>query len=148
MKEMELKELIGRYQMAMNTVYRGVNNILKDKINADLTTDLFSTLQYIYNHHRCTSTQIALAFGVGKSAVTAQVNRLYDKGMIERHRDEEDRRNIYLHVTEKGASFVTNTEKELYKVIGVQLAHFDNNEIQSFIRSLEELATIMEAEKK
>lgn len=140
---MELKELISRYQDAINSIYRGVNIILKEKIHSDITTDQFSTLQYILNHETCTSTDISQAFGIGKSAVTAQVNRLYDKGLIERHRDEKDRRNVYLHVTPKGIELVQFTEKELYNVLGEYLANFDHEEIRSFINSLEKLASLI-----
>lgn len=141
---MDLKTLVDRYQIAMNTVYRRINNILKEKIHSDITTDQFSTLQYILNHKKCTSTEIANAFGIGKSAVTAQINRLFDKGLIERNRDEKDRRNVYLDVTAKGKELIHYTEKELFAVLGVHLAHFDNHEIQTFIHLLEKLALVMD----
>lgn len=141
---MDIYMLIGRYQTAMNTIYRGVNSILKEKIHSDITTDQFSTLQYIRNNETCTSTEIAHAFGVGKSAVTAQINRLFDKELIERTRDQSDRRNVYLHVTPKGLELVNFTEKEVYAVIGEQLAHFDKEEITMFIQSIEKLANVMD----
>lgn len=141
---MELNQIINRYQEAMNSVYRNVNIILKEKIHSDITTDQFSTLQFIQKNNKCTSTEIATSFGVGKSAVTAQINRLFDKGLIERVRDEKDRRIVYLYVTEKGIELVNYTEKELYAAIGKYLAHFDEEEVKTFIYSLEELATIME----
>ncbi|WP_229683229.1 MarR family winged helix-turn-helix transcriptional regulator [Virgibacillus oceani] len=146
--QIELKELINRYQDAMNRVYRNVNIIMKDKIHSDITTDQFSTLQYIQKHKQCTSTDIAHEFGVGKSAVTAQINRLYEKGLIERNRDESDRRNVYLHVTEKGIELVHYTEDEVYAAIGKNLTHFDDEEIQSFIRSLEKLASVMDNDQR
>ncbi|WP_245835698.1 MarR family winged helix-turn-helix transcriptional regulator [Virgibacillus ndiopensis] len=144
--QIELKELINRYQDAMNRIYRNVNIIMKEKIHSDITTDQFSTLQYIQKHEQCTSTEIANEFGVGKSAVTAQVNRLHEKGLIERIRDGKDRRNVYLHVTDKGIELVNYTENEVYASIGKNLAHFDDEEIQTFIDSLEKLAHVMDNE--
>jgi len=143
---MELKELIERYQTAINQVYRRVNLILKDKIHSDITTDQFSTLHYIIKNAKCTSTDVANEFGIGKSAVTAQINRLVDKELIERERDEEDRRVVYLHVTEKGVNFVNYTEKALYGVLGDYLKNFEKDEIYTFIQSLEKLAKIMNDE--
>ncbi|MGY0693818.1 MarR family winged helix-turn-helix transcriptional regulator [Virgibacillus sp. FSP13] len=143
---MKLRDLINRHQDAMNTIYRNVNIIIKEKIHSDITTDQFSTLQYIQNHEKCTSTEIAHSFGIGKSAVTAQINRLFDKGLIERVRDEKDRRNVYLHVTTKGAGLVDYTENEVYDAIGTHLAHFDDQEILTFIHSLEKLANAMDNE--
>ncbi|WP_430787929.1 MarR family winged helix-turn-helix transcriptional regulator [Virgibacillus flavescens] len=141
---MDIYVLIKRYQTAMNTVYRSVNSILKEKIHSEITTDQFSTLQYIRNNENCTSTEIALEFGVGKSAVTAQINRLFDKELIERNRDASDRRNVYLTITPKGKHLVEYTEKELYAAIGDQLSHFNKEEITQFIQSLEKLAGMMD----
>ncbi|WP_077324937.1 MarR family winged helix-turn-helix transcriptional regulator [Virgibacillus siamensis] len=143
---MELKKLIGRYQDATNSIYRNVNIMMKEKIHSDITTDQFSTLQYIQQHEKCTSTEIAQTFGVGKSAVTAQITRLYEKGLIKRVRDQKDRRNVYLYVTEKGIDLITYTEKEIYAEIGKYLGHFEEEEITTFIHSLEKLAAIMERE--
>lgn len=140
---LELKQLIERYQSAMNQVYRRVNVILKEKIHSDITTDQFSTLQYIFKREKCTSTEIAHEFGVGKSAVTAQINRLEDKGLIERARNHKDRRVVYLHATDKGKEFITYTEKALFDVLGTYLKNFEEDEIYTFIHSLERLANIM-----
>lgn len=141
---LELKVLIDRYQDAMNTVSRSVNAMLKDKVHSDITTDQFSTLHYIHTHESSTSTEIAQAFGVGKSAVTAQINRLFDKGLIDRNRDEKDRRIVYLFVTKKGIELVNYTEDKLHKVLGAHLSHFEKDEIHTFIEALEKLAKIME----
>jgi len=145
--DLELKELIDRYQYAMNTVYRSVNAILKDKVHSDITTDQFSTLHHILHHEHTTSTDISTIFGIGKSAVTAQINKLHDKGLINRERDQDDRRIVYLHVTDRGRDFVDYTEKELYNVLGTYLSNFDKKEIRVFIESLEKLAAIMEKDK-
>lgn len=145
---MELKELVDRYQTAMNTIYREVSKILKEKIHSDITTDQFSTLQYIRNHDRCTSTEIAHKFGIGKSAVTAQTNKLFDKGLIERERDEADRRNVYLRITNAGLELVEYTETRLLSELSTYLVHFTEEEIRTFIRLLEELAHTMETGQK
>ncbi|WP_174616164.1 MarR family winged helix-turn-helix transcriptional regulator [Virgibacillus ihumii] len=145
---MELRKLINRYQDATNSIYRNVNSMMKEKIHSDITTDQFATLQYIQKHEECTSTDIAHAFGVGKSAVTAQITRLYEKDLIKRVRDENDRRNVYLYVTEKGIKLIEYTEEEIYTEIGKYLGHFDEEEITEFISSLEKLASIMEREDK
>ena len=144
---LDLKCLIKRYQDASNAVYRSINNVLKTKVHNDITTDQFSTLHFVLENGPCTSTEIANVFGIGKSAVTAQINRLFDKELIRRERDDNDRRVIYLTVTEKGKEFVDYTEKELHSFIGRHLSNFNQEEIQQFISSLEKLAELMEERK-
>lgn len=141
---MELDQLIRRYQRSINTIYRSVNNVIKRYIHSDITVDQFSILQFIHQHDQCTSTQIAQSFGIGKSAVTASTNRLYDKNLIARHRDESDRRIVYLSLTDAGKKFVTQIEKEIYRIIGEKLRYFHLTEIEKFIHSLEKLASMME----
>ncbi len=140
---MELHQLINRYQFAINTIHRGINNILKENVKHDITPDQFTILQHIHTKKICTSTEIAKYFSVGKSAVTALVTRLFDKGLIERIRDKEDRRIVYLKLTEAGTELVKRTEQDLYQVIGKKLDHFDRAEIEGYITALEKLATLM-----
>ncbi|WP_010650195.1 MarR family winged helix-turn-helix transcriptional regulator [Oceanobacillus massiliensis] len=145
---MDLKSLVARYQNASNAIYRSLNVILKEKVHSDITTDQFSTLNQILKQEQCTSTDIASAFGIGKSAVTAQINRLHAKGLIKRKRDEADRRVIYLSVTDKGKEFVEYTQDKVYSYIGEHLSHFEEEEIIEFMRSLEKLANLMENNKE
>lgn len=145
---MELRQLINRYQDATNSINRNINSMMKEKIHSDITMDQFATLQYIQKREESTSTDIAHAFGVGKSAVTAQINRLFEKDLIKRVRDNKDRRIIYLYVTNKGTELTKYTEEEIYTEIGNYLGHFDEKEITVFINSLEKLADIMEREDK
>lgn len=137
------KQLFDRYQQAMNTIYRSVNNILKEIVHSELSKDQFLILQYIHNNERCTSTQIASAFAVGKSSISAQVQHLFEQELIDRIRDKQDRRIVYLSVTKKGSLLVKQTEKDLYAEIGTSLEHFDIQEVLSFVQSLEKLAQIM-----
>ncbi|HEY4600047.1 MAG TPA: MarR family transcriptional regulator [Cerasibacillus sp.] len=141
---MNFKELASRYQIAISAVYRKINQIMKEKVHEDITTDQFSTLQYVLQNQPCTSTEIANAFGIGKSAVTNQVNRLYKKGLIHRIRDESDRRNIYLKVTDEGKELVNFTETEIVRAFTPLLSQFEDDEIKGFIQSLERLARLMD----
>ncbi|APC49509.1 MarR family winged helix-turn-helix transcriptional regulator [Virgibacillus halodenitrificans] len=145
---MDLLELINRYQDAMNTIDRNVNLILKEKIHTEITTDQFPTLQYIQKHQQCTSSEIAAFLGVGKSAITAQINRLDEKGLIIRRRDKQDRRIVYLQLTEKGNELVDYTRNNLTKEIGTYLGNFNEEEIHTFIHALEKLAHVMATDKK
>ncbi|MYL60016.1 MarR family transcriptional regulator [Virgibacillus halodenitrificans] len=145
---MDLLELINRYQDAMNTIDRNVNLILKEKIHTEITTDQFPTLQYIQKHQQCTSSEIAAFLGVGKSAITAQINRLDEKGLIIRRRDKQDRRIVYLQLTERGNELVDYTRNNLTKEIGTYLGNFNEEEIHTFIQALEKLAHVMATDKK
>jgi len=140
----EIHVLIERYQIAFQRIFRNVNTMIKEHVHEDITTDQFSILQYIHQKETTTATQIAQSFGVGRSAITALVNRLVEKDFIKRKRNEEDRRIVYLSLTERGTYVVKETEKEINRFLIDKLAHFDMNDVEHFLVSLEKLSMLME----
>lgn len=144
MEHISLKELIDRYEQAKNTVYRRLNNVMQEQVHQELTTDQFTTLRFIFFHQPCTSSDIAQEFTIGKSAVTAQVNRLVERGLLQRKRDEKDRRVIYLSLSDEGEKLVNDALTKLYEVLGEILSNFHKEEVEAFIKSYERLAVILE----
>jgi DNA-binding MarR family transcriptional regulator len=143
-RNMDLKQIMDRYQTAYNTINRSFNALLKEQSHSDITSDQYITLDHILRHQPCTSTEIAATFGIGKSAVSAQIHRLFMKGLIAKAPDKNDRRIVYLYVTEQGKQLVEYTEVEIQKELANYLSHFNDDEIYSFIQLLEKLASLME----
>lgn len=121
--------------------------MIKQHVHTDITTDQFIILQFIYQREKVTATEIAQHFGLAKSAITAYVNRLMQKNLLQRERNEEDRRIIYLSLTEHGTKVVTVTEKEIHQFIEEKLAHFDRKEVEKFLHALERLSDLMEMDE-
>jgi|SRR5690625_1376681 len=141
-----MHELINRYQLAFQKIYRNINTMIKNHVHEDITTDQFTILQFVLKREFVTATQIAQTFGVGRSAITALVNRLHEKKLIERKRNQKDRRIVYLSLTEKGEHVVTETEKKIHNFLIEKLAHFDQENIEMFLQSIEKLAHLMETD--
>lgn len=127
-------------------VNRKINDFLKNPIQSDLTTDQFSTLHFSKHKQDCTSTEIAQAYGVGKSTVTAQENRLVEKGYIERMRNNHDRRVVYLHLTDYSEKVFNEVEQKLYEILETYLQPVEVKEMYPLLQSLEQLAQKMENE--
>lgn len=64
--------------------------------------------------------------------------------MIERTRDENDRRQVYLTMTEHGKSVYSTSEKQMQEVISPYLFHFEDHDIERFITMFEKLAFLMQ----
>ncbi|MDC3413610.1 MarR family winged helix-turn-helix transcriptional regulator [Aquibacillus sp. 3ASR75-11] len=143
MEHQELKILIDRYTSATNEVNRRITQRMNEQVHQQLTTDQFSTLHYMYKHQPCTSSDISHEFSIGKSAVTAQINRLFERGFIRRNRDNEDRRIVYLSLTNEGKELMEHAISKLYDVLGDILTQFDQEEVESFIQKLEKLVQIL-----
>lgn len=146
--KIDLEKYITRYQLAFQSINRSVNNMIKQHVHTDITTDQFTILQFIHQEEKVTATEIAQHFGLGKSAITAYVNRLMQKDLLQRERNDRDRRIIYLSLTEHGKKVVTITEKEIHYFIEEKLTHFDMKEVEKFLHALERLSDLMEAEER
>lgn len=143
MEEIKLKELVETYTSSMNEVSRRFTMLMNENIHEDLTYDQFCTLRYIRINQPCTSSDIAQEFSIGKSAVTAQVNRLFEKGIVQRKQDEEDRRVIFLVLTVAGDTIMEKANEKLHEILGDILKEFSEDEVESFIGSLQKLVSIL-----
>ncbi|MDC3417679.1 MarR family winged helix-turn-helix transcriptional regulator [Aquibacillus salsiterrae] len=147
MNKDELHDLVELYTSAMNEVTRRVNQLMNAKVHQELTTDQFSTLRFVLKRQSCTSTDIAQEFSIGKSAVTAQVNRLVERELLHRKRDDEDRRIVYLSLTPSGVALMEEASERLYEVLGKILLNFDRAEVETFVKTLEKLVGILRNHK-
>ena len=118
--------------------------MIKQHVHTDITTEQFTILQFIHQAKSTTTTQIAQSLGVGKSAITAVVNRLVNKELLERNRSETDRRIVAISLTDQGRAVVAETEAEIHRFIADKLGHFNPKEIEGFLIAIEKLAILME----
>ncbi|WP_379133607.1 MarR family winged helix-turn-helix transcriptional regulator [Paenibacillus sp. sgz500958] len=135
---------IDRYIDAYLTVTRRINAQIRDSISEDLTSDQFLILRLIDGQELCTSSYLAESFAVGKSSITAMINRLVEAGMIERTRDENDRRQVYLSITEYGRTVYEGASKQVQDIVSPYLFHFAKDDIEMFIRMFEKLGSLMQ----
>lgn len=137
------QELITRYEEVLFMVGKKVISLIKEQIGEELTTDQHLTMRYIKNFGPCTSSQLAEAFFVKKSAITAIINRLVEKGYVQRLYDQDDRRVIYLTLTEDGDAVYGKSEEDIQKMVEKYLFQLDEAEIESFLNTYEKLAHIL-----
>ncbi|MEH7123785.1 MarR family transcriptional regulator [Bacillus sp. JJ1503] len=147
MTDIEIKKLIDKYVELSFSVHRKAESLVKEQIGSDLTNDQHYTLRYIRNNESCTSSELAEQFYVQKSAITAIITRLWEKGLIQRTRDENDRRVVYLTLTDKGNELFNQTEERVHKLVESFITQFDQAEIIQFIKTYEKLNQILKDSK-
>ncbi|WP_246943760.1 MarR family winged helix-turn-helix transcriptional regulator [Bacillus pinisoli] len=143
MKENHVQELIDKYIDYSFSVTRKVESLIRKEIGDDLTTEQHYTLKYVQAVDGCTSTELAEEFGVKKSAITGTINRLVERGLIDRKRDEGDRRVIYLSLTEKGHSVFNKTQQKVQNIVETIITKFEQAEIDEFMRTYEKLNQVL-----
>ncbi|WP_066291171.1 MarR family winged helix-turn-helix transcriptional regulator [Bacillus sp. FJAT-29937] len=143
MSDNVIKDLIDKYIELSFSVQRKAECLVKEQIGSDLTNDQHYTLRYIRKVGSCTSSELAEKFYVQKSAITAIISRLWEKGLIQRTRDENDRRVVYLTLTDKGNELFTQTEERVYNLVESFITQFDQAEITQFMKTYEKLNQIL-----
>jgi DNA-binding MarR family transcriptional regulator len=139
MTKANIKDLVDRYIAVSLSVEKKAGALVKDQIGSDLTNDQHFTLRYMNQVGTCTSSELAEVFDVQKSAITAIIQRLWEKGLIQRTRDEKDRRVVYLTLTDKGKELYMNAEQRIHNLVESLITKFDHAEIQQFIETYEKL---------
>lgn len=138
-----IEELIDRYVSVSFKVTKKAESLIKFQLGDDLTTDQLYILRYIHQTGECTSSELADAFDVNKSAITAIINRLVNRGLILRTRDENDRRVVYLTLTPEGTELHQKTQEKVHLLVESFITQFDETEITNFMNTYEKLAMIL-----
>lgn len=144
MHKEQIKGLIRRYEAVLFTVNRRMHSFIKEQIPDELTIEQFQTIRYIRGQGRCTSSELADIFCVGKSSITAITTRLFDKSLIARMPDDKDRRVTYLSLTEQGERLSNEIEDKIEQLLSSLIGNFDAAEAFQFIETFEKLARLME----
>lgn len=143
MDDQGLLQIIERYKNAMFTFNRRLHALLRELVPEDLTVDQYFTMSSILSQGRCTHSELAEIFCVGKSSITAIISRLSDKQLLRRVPDEKDRRVVYLTLTEEGERLTRETDLKLEKLLAGYLGHFSEEDVEQFMRTYEKLASIL-----
>jgi DNA-binding MarR family transcriptional regulator len=138
-----IQDLVDRYIDVSFSVTNTAEALIKEQIGSDLTSDQHYMLRHINRVSSCTSSELAEVFDVKKSAITAIINRLFEKGLVQRTRDENDRRVVYLTLTDKGNELYEKTEERIHKLVKSFITKFDQAEITQFIETYEKLNQVL-----
>ncbi|WP_054956431.1 MarR family winged helix-turn-helix transcriptional regulator [Paenibacillus dakarensis] len=134
---------INRYIEADMMVSRRILADTREGIGVDLTREQYQVMCLINNNEQSTSTFLAENLFVGKSSITAIVNRMVEREWIERTRDEDDRRVVYLKLTNAGQAVHRQAKMHLQALVSSYLTYFDEREVEHFITLYEKLARLM-----
>lgn len=143
-----IQDLIDRYVNISFQVHKKAEALIKNQLGNELTNDQHYILRYIHLTGECTSTALAEAFQVNKSAITAIINRMTDRGLIQRTRDEKDRRVVYLTLTKEGVELFQSAQEKVHQLVESIITQFDETEITTFINTYEKLAQILDNKKQ
>lgn len=127
---------------------RLLTNSIKD---TELTSGQPKVLNYLGSHNGAVQKDIAQNCCIEQATLTSVLTGMENKGLVERKMMNGNRRNIYVFLTEKGASLTKRVEQEFSKLENIALSGFNEQDkelvINFMTRIKDNLAHMTEGEE-
>jgi DNA-binding MarR family transcriptional regulator len=96
-------------------------------------------LYYLLDNDGCLLSELSRALMLDKSAITGLVDRLEDKGLVERRTIPSDRRAITIYLTEEGKAAAKKCLSVTKEYNGAIKEGLSRDEIETFSRILQKI---------
>lgn len=145
-KESKIQEYLNRLDRLTDLLVRRLHLELQQHMVTGVTGSQFVVLKKIHEHGRVTVSEVAGDLSVSLSAITAQVDRMHRAGLVQRRRDEGDRRVVWLELTPEGKEAYNACQASRLKVMRKYFGQLDENELETLLDINERLLSIIESE--
>lgn len=143
-----ISDIIERYEFANFTINQRIGAKVKEKLPIDMTMEQHYILRYLARTEHSTTSELADVMCVAKSTITSTITRLVNKGLISREPSQEDRRVIYLKITDEGFRQFEMIEHEVQNILLPYLNKVEEEEVYQLIEILEKLVQVLVNEDK
>ena len=109
--------------------------VLEDIHPGDMAVfGLLMKAKKINGQARLKMTELSQTMGISKAAATQAVNRLVDRGLLDREGDENDRRTVYIQMSDKGEKLFKRENDRVLAMIDKIIENMGEKDIEEFIR--------------
>ncbi|MHB1044096.1 MAG: MarR family winged helix-turn-helix transcriptional regulator, partial [Eubacteriales bacterium] len=102
MEREKLTRYLNRLEEVFQHMIRRLHAELAQSMVKGVTGSQFFVLKKIGDRGKLTVSEVAEDTGVSLSAITVLVDRLFKAGLVNRTRDDRDRRLVWLELTDEG----------------------------------------------
>ncbi len=114
------------------------------------TVDEITDTQYVVlralRKAPCNTSFLAHMLGVTLSAVTALINRLHKMGLVTRERQEQDRRQVWISITDTGLKVLENVEERRNLLFALYLSRVPEEEREQLLDLLKGAVELFDRE--
>ena len=96
-----------------------------DWLNMDLTAAQLRTLLLLYTKGPCRMTEVAGSLGVTMATATGVIDRMVERGIVERDSDPDDRRLVICRLSPRGQRMVADLWRSWGERAGILLRALD-----------------------
>lgn len=94
----------------LKIIERKIANIFEKKLGISLTR--FQIIKYLYEVDVATPKQLSKILEIDAAAITRQLKKLEEEGYINKRRNKENYREIYVEITEASKNKIDNSVKD------------------------------------
>ncbi|MCX5901469.1 MAG: MarR family transcriptional regulator [Proteobacteria bacterium] len=134
-----------RIFLAYNEISKTINP--RQLIKVDLTSSQIKVIASFFQQGTFTMAELSRLHGVSFSTMTSMVDRLLQNGLLERQRDDEDRRIVLVSLSPKGKKMVDYLMKARKQNLKKFLCELTHDEVREFVKSIEIVARHMSRSK-
>ena len=131
---------------------RHLNGRIWEKVLKESGVDIFNGAQgrilyVLWEHGDLTITEIGKLTSLAKTTLTSMLDRMEAGGLIERVPDKKNRRQIFIHVTEKAKEYREKYDRLSEKMNEIFYRGFSGAEVMEFEDKLKRIVKNLEAEE-
>lgn len=116
----------------------------KLRISAGITGPQLIILKELRLHDRITTTELAEKISLSQSTVTSILDRLVDRGLVSRNRDEIDKRKWFLEISNDGKAIVDSSPSAVQQDFVDSFLQLPEKEQKSMLDTLQNIAVMMQ----
>jgi len=131
---------------AYNEISKSINPAQLLKVS--LTSSQIKVLSTFFDHDVFTMTELSRVNGVSVSTMTSMVDRLIQGGLLERQRDDADRRIVLVGLSAAGKKMLDHLTKVRRRELEKFLVKLTPGEVREFRDSIETVARYLAQAKK
>jgi len=148
MNSEKLNLYLERLDEVFHRMARHLHAELAQSMVSGITMSQFVVLRNLDKKGRVTVSEVAEDLNVSLSAITALADRLHKAGLVDRRRDEQDRRLVWLTLTGEGEEIVDACRIARMKVVGKYFNQLPEEDVERLIQIYEKILALMKTESQ
>lgn len=117
------------------TLYKQVGN---DIYRYGITPTEFNILSQLFHQGKTKTQKIGESVSISSGAITYMINKLVQKGYVEKEKDIKDKRITWLQLTELGTDFYSDIHPKHLKHLDEVFSDFTDSELKNLFKTIRE----------
>jgi DNA-binding MarR family transcriptional regulator len=138
----ELTSRLDDMEKITETFFRYKNKLIEEKrgeTTYKITPTKYHMLKMIYKKNACMVTDFSKELELSSGATTIILNQLEDEGLITRLRSEDDRRIVWIKLSDSGKKLIEEILRRRNQFLSDMLSTLSEDEKEQFFHLLEKM---------